>query len=41
MALCMATFYGLQAAHVNEELAPKSSLDLRLMQNPCDEDPKS
>jgi len=35
----MATFYGPQVAQVNEELAPKSSLDLTLMQHPRDEDP--
>jgi hypothetical protein len=39
MALHMATFYGPQAAQVNEELTPNPSLDLSLTQHPCDEDP--
>ncbi len=39
MALCMATSYGPQAAQMNEEPASKSSLDLTLMQHPCEEDP--
>jgi hypothetical protein len=38
MALRMATFYRPQAMQVNEELAPKSSLDLTLTQHPRDED---
>jgi hypothetical protein len=36
----MATFYGLQAAQVNEELAPESSLNLTLMQDLRDGNPK-
>ncbi len=40
MASRMAMFYGLQAAKMNEELAPKTSLNLTLMQRPRDEDPK-
>jgi hypothetical protein len=36
----MATSYELQVMQVNEESAPKSSLDLTLMQHPRDEDPK-
>jgi hypothetical protein len=36
----MATSYGLQVAQMNEEPTPESSLDLTLMQHPCDEDPK-
>jgi hypothetical protein len=36
----MATFYGLQVAQVNEEPAPKSSLDFMLTQHLCDENPK-
>jgi hypothetical protein len=31
---------GLQVAHVNEELAPESSLDSTLMQHLHDEDPE-
>jgi hypothetical protein len=38
MALCMATFYRPQAAQVNEESPPESSLDLTLMQHFHDED---
>jgi hypothetical protein len=38
MVLRMATFYGPQAAQVNEEPLPKSSLNLTLTQHPCDED---
>ncbi len=38
MALRMATFYGPQAAQVNEELTLKSSLDLTLTQHFHDED---
>ncbi len=34
----MDMFYGPQVAQVNEEPTPKSSLDLMLMQHPCDED---
>jgi len=34
----MATSHGPQVAQVNEELAPKSYLDLTLMQHPRDED---
>jgi hypothetical protein len=37
----MATSYEPQTAQVNEELVPESSLDLTLMQDFCDEDPKS
>jgi hypothetical protein len=40
MASHMATFYGLQLAQVNEEPPLKSSLNLTLMQHPCDEDPE-
>jgi hypothetical protein len=36
----MVTFYESQVAQVNDEPPSKSSLDLTLMQNPCDEDPK-
>ncbi len=36
----MATSYGLQVAQMNEEPTPESSLDLTLMQHPCDEGPK-
>jgi hypothetical protein len=36
----MATSYGPQAAQVNEESIPKSSIDLTLTQHPCDEDPE-
>jgi hypothetical protein len=36
----MATFYGPQGAQVNEKLAPKSSLDLTLIQHPRDEKPR-
>jgi hypothetical protein len=36
----MATSYGPQVTQVNEESAPKSSLDLTLTQHPCDEDPE-
>jgi hypothetical protein len=38
MASRMAMSYGPQAAQVNEELPPKSSLNLTLMQHPRDED---
>ncbi len=41
MALCMATSYGPQAAQINEKPTSKSSLDLTLMQHPCEEDPTS
>jgi len=37
----MATSYKPQATQVNEELALKSSLHLTLIQDFCDEDPKS
>ncbi len=37
----MAMFYGPQDAQVNEEPAPKSSLDLTLMQHPRDENHES
>jgi hypothetical protein len=37
----MAASYEPQAAQVNEKPAPKSSLDLTLMQHPCDENFKS
>ncbi len=40
MASRMVTFYRPQAAQVNEELPPKSSLDLTLTQHPRDENPK-
>jgi uncharacterized membrane protein len=40
MALCMATSYGPQAAQMNEESAPESSLDLMLTQHPRDEEPE-
>jgi hypothetical protein len=36
----MAMFCGPQAAQVNEESAPKSSLDLMMMQHFHDENPK-
>jgi hypothetical protein len=36
---CMVTSYEPQAPQVNEEPAPKSSLDLTLTQHPHDEDP--
>jgi len=36
----MAASYGPQAAQVNEELIPKSSINLTLTQHPSDEDPK-
>jgi hypothetical protein len=36
----MATSYGPQAAQVNEEPAPETSLDLTFMQHPRDEDPE-
>jgi len=36
----MVTFYGPQAAQANEELPPKSSLDLTLTQHPHDEEPE-
>jgi hypothetical protein len=36
----MATSYRPQAAQVNENSTPKSSLDLTLTQHPRDEDPK-
>ena len=38
MASCMVTSYEPQAAQMNEESALESSLDLTLMQHPCDED---
>jgi len=41
MAFHMAMSYMLQATQVNEEPAPKSSLNLILTQHPPDEDPKS
>jgi hypothetical protein len=40
MASCMVTSYELQAAQVNEEPPPESSLDLTLTQHPCDEEPE-
>jgi hypothetical protein len=40
MASRMATFYGPQAAQVNEEPLLKSSLYLTMMQHPHDEDPE-
>jgi hypothetical protein len=39
MALLMAMSYEPQASQVNEELPPKSSLNLTLTHHPCDEDP--
>jgi hypothetical protein len=39
MALRMATSYRPQTMQMNEKPAPKSSLDLTLMQHPRDEDP--
>ncbi len=38
MASHMVTFYRPQAAQANEKLPSKSSLDLTLMQHPCDEE---
>ncbi len=38
MVLCMAMFYGPQAAQVNEELVLESFPDLTLMQYPHNED---
>jgi hypothetical protein len=38
MASHMTTSYGPQTEQVNEKLLPESSLDLSLMQHPCDED---
>jgi hypothetical protein len=38
MVLRVVTSYGPQVAQVNEELTPKSSLDLTLTQHPHDED---
>jgi hypothetical protein len=40
MASRMATSYGPQAAQVNEEPQPESSLDLTLTQHPRDEEPE-
>jgi hypothetical protein len=37
----MAMSYRLQAAQTNEELASELSLDLTLMQHPCDEELES
>ncbi len=37
MVSCMTTSYGPQATQVNEELSSESSLNLTLMQHPCDE----
>jgi hypothetical protein len=36
----MTMFYGFQIAQVNEKPTWKLSLDLTLIQHPCDEDPK-
>jgi hypothetical protein len=36
----MSTFYGFQAAQVNEKPPSKSSLDLTLTQHPRDENPE-
>jgi hypothetical protein len=36
----MTTFYGPQAAQMNEEPLKESSLNLTLTQHPCDKDPK-
>ncbi len=41
MASRMATFYGPQAAQVNEEPPSESSLDLTLTQHPRDEEPEA
>jgi hypothetical protein len=40
MASRMVTSYGPQAAQVNEEPPPESSLNLTLTQHPCDEEPE-
>ncbi len=40
MASCMVSFYGPQAAQVNEESPPESSLDLTLTQHPRDKEPE-
>jgi hypothetical protein len=40
MASCMVTSYEPQAAQVNEEPPPESSLDLTLTQHPRDEEPE-
>jgi hypothetical protein len=40
MASRMAMSYKPQAAQVNEEQPPKSSLDLTFTQHPCDENPE-
>jgi hypothetical protein len=40
MASCTITSYGPQAAQANDELPPKSSLDLTLTQHPHDKKPK-
>jgi hypothetical protein len=40
MASRMPTSYGPQATQMNEKPASESSLDLTLMQHPCDENPK-
>ncbi len=40
MASHMITFYKFQTAQVNEESLWESSLNLTLIQHPCDEDPK-
>jgi hypothetical protein len=40
MASRMVTFYGPQTAQANEELPPKSSLNLTLTQHPHDEEPE-
>jgi hypothetical protein len=40
MASRMPTSYVPQATQMNEKPASESSLDLTLMQHPCDENPK-
>jgi hypothetical protein len=40
MASRMVTSYGPQAAQMNEEPPPESSLNLTLTQHPCDEEPE-
>jgi hypothetical protein len=40
MVLHMTTSYELQDTQMNEESLQKSSLDLTLTYNPCDENPK-
>ncbi len=40
MVLHMVTSYRPQIAQMNEELSLESSLNLTLIQHPCDENPK-